>query len=700
MGTNNSQINGKISQLKEEILEGVKVISFDVFDTLVVRPFLKPVDVFAFISPEVEKIIGRPIDFRHERMKAEYETRVALPQYQDITIDEIYSHFTVLPQKHRDEVKQLELKAEKKFIYAKKSGRELYVEAKASGCRLVAISDMYLGEDFIRDILLSLGYSFEEVYVSSRRREVKYNGSMFRYVVRDLGIQPSNLLHIGDSEQYDIAPASHCGAKTLKVEKNSDVFFENKANNFLWSYSDRNNVFLSATLGLVANKLFDKSSAGFSYDEQSVFNGDPYNIGYYWLGPLLTAFSMELASFSTSKKYIYFLSRDGWIMRKIYDIVASHLKHAPPSKYLYVSRKSTALAPIRSLDNMWGKFGVAWDQTTIREWFEDRIGIPIEKGDEELVTEAGFSQGLESKINLKNSYRFNQVLKVISPRILAKAKEERLILLAYLSQEGVIDMNKGHDYRIGFVDIGYHGQTARNIFQLTENHNIDLYFLVAGKEIFGLADEFGIDIRGFYGETCRGTRVLDRYWKKFFRHHKIFETFFITDEESVKSYSYGLDGKVIPVFYDKRSGKEQQVARNVHRGAMDFADDWSRIFNEDMLKFSPIFNSNALMRPFLFFANYTNPKDAHVLDGAFFEDYFSGLSLQKVEWFGGWLAKKYPRLCRLRTRAYFIFWKVYSIPTFGAVYDWAYWLALRVYRRVRRIFRFLFIFKNFIHRIF
>ncbi|MEK7188132.1 MAG: HAD-IA family hydrolase [Patescibacteria group bacterium] len=678
-------------------LEGIKVISFDVFDTLLVRPFLKPGDLFAFIAPEVERIIRRPIDFRKERMAAEYETRIALSQYQDITIHEIYDHFSTIPFHHREAVKQLELEQERQFIYAKKSGQELYAAAKASGHRVVAISDMYLEEDFIRDILFNLGYEFEVVYVSSRRREVKYNGSMFRAVLNDLKLQPWELLHIGDSEEYDIAPAKACGIGTFKVEKNSETFFRNRTNRFLWREDEVAEPGLSAVLGVTANTFFDRNASDFSYDEQSLFRGDPYTLGYSWFGPLLTAFTVQLLENTTDKKVLYFLSRDGWIMRQIYEIIAPYFENPPQTRYLYVSRKATALAPIRSFDDMRYKFGVVWFETTIEEWICDRIGIALEAGDDALARQYGFNEGLESKINFKNCHQFQRVLHVLSPRILAKAREERTLLIDYLKQEGVIIPSAGEKtQRIGFVDIGYHGQTPRNILLLSENYTIDLYFLIAGKEIFGLADEFGITIRGFYGERYRGTRVLDRDWKRFFRHHKLFETFFITDQGSVKGYECNAAGEVRPTFYPLKGGKEGVVAEAVHAGAIAFAKDFSRLFQNQLSNIHP--DPNALMKSIFLFANYTDPQDARILEGALFEDYFSALPLQKVEWFAGRLAIRYPRLARARNATYRMINGLYRVPSIGRIYDRGYVIALRIYRRIRSLWRSFFIFKKFSSR--
>lgn len=690
----------ELKSFLSEDSNSIKVVSFDVFDTLLVRPFLKPTDLFAFISPRVEEVIGHSIDFRRERMNAEYETRLALPHHEDITIDEIYDHFLTLPPQHREVIKNLEIETERRLIYGKQSGRELFQIAKASGATLIAVSDMYLSRVFIEELLLREGYSFDRIYVSSEHRKVKVSGSMFNWVMEDLGVAPHEIVHIGDNPIYDGSAVARLGIGTRLVGLNRETMMAGWPHDLLWRKSS-SDPSISAILGIIANRLFDKDASTFSYDKDSIFNGSSYNVGYYWLGPVLAAFSLQLIRNAQDRKRLYFLSRDGWIMKQVYDIIAPYFDSAPQSKYLYLSRKSTALAPIRSLEGMREKFGIVWFETTVGEWIKDRVGIEIEPGDDDLVRRFGFRDGLKSKINLKNCYKFQGVLLAISPRVLAKAKKQRGLLFEYLSQEGVARPHGEEgdtDEKLGFVDIGYHGQTPRNIFQLTGNYNINLYFLVAGKDIFSLVDEFGTRVYGSYGEARRGTKILDKKWKSFFRHHKIFETFFITTEGSVTGYSRDGDNKVIPQFYEMQFGREQEIAQDAHQGAVDFARDFTRIFGDQLQYLNP--SVDVLMEPILLFANYTSSRDLDILQGAFFEDYFSGLALQDVEWPAGKLARRYPRLASLRNSVYFEIRRLYDIPSVGYLYDEGYGIALKIYRRIRRIFRYFFIFKRFLPRIF
>ena len=101
------------------VLEGIDVVSFDVFDTLLLRRHFVPTDVF------MEPAIGEPErpHFRLLRIAAERLARLQHHRREDVTLDEIYRW---LPQDVRTE-----LDAEARTLYANPAAMDLYREATA-----------------------------------------------------------------------------------------------------------------------------------------------------------------------------------------------------------------------------------------------------------------------------------------------------------------------------------------------------------------------------------------------------------------------------------------------------------------------------------------------------------------------------------------------------------------------------------------
>ena len=123
-----------------KIPEGVKIISFDVFDTLLLRPFEKPTDVFNFMQPYVEAMIGKKINFRKLRKQAERDIRQKIFPAEEVTIDEIYNNFKEIPLKYRGAIKFLEIETELQLCFKRKSAEILYNKAKEMGFMIIAIS--------------------------------------------------------------------------------------------------------------------------------------------------------------------------------------------------------------------------------------------------------------------------------------------------------------------------------------------------------------------------------------------------------------------------------------------------------------------------------------------------------------------------------------------------------------------------------
>ena len=66
-------------------LENYEIISFDIFDTLIIRYVEKPEDIFSIIEYRIKDAI----DFKNKRINAE---KIARRKFErEITIDDIYS---------------------------------------------------------------------------------------------------------------------------------------------------------------------------------------------------------------------------------------------------------------------------------------------------------------------------------------------------------------------------------------------------------------------------------------------------------------------------------------------------------------------------------------------------------------------------------------------------------------------------------
>ena len=301
-----------------------KVVSFDLFDTLVVRPVAQPTDIF--------KIIGRRAKasnyFKDMRMYAEkYARKIKSSFRDDISIDEIYESYQTLfggEEKDIETLKRLEMEVELEYLRPRKSIKEIYQRVITSGTEVIITTDMYLPKEFIEKILKKNGYeSYTSLFVSNNENAAKGTGKLYAKlskIYNEKGIKNSEILHIGDNLRADIAMAKKYGWNTFYIPKTMALFEENKC---LYHYaqiinSRLDNGFL---IGALANYLFDNPFA--HYDVNSYFNGDVKLIGPVLFAPfLLTYTTWMLREIYREKINTVLLAyRDGFLIEKIIRLI-------------------------------------------------------------------------------------------------------------------------------------------------------------------------------------------------------------------------------------------------------------------------------------------------------------------------------------------------------------------------------------------
>lgn len=355
----NSKWNGGLESIKDTIIKSkCKYVSFDIFDTLIMRYVYNPEDIFLLMNKKFEEIYNVNISFDKLRIGAERVCRMEFgkshPEYQDVNIDEIYNTLADYYNIPIDVAKTMEAeekKLEVQFSRRRKSAFELFDVAKLSGKEVILISDMYLDEDTIKAIIKKSGYDgYKKLYISSVLRKTKANGDIFKAVIKDLGVKASDILHIGDTWINDIERPKSLGINTIFFPKAKEVF-ENKINgvntNLCHNIDEtvssimcnsskfKDSLGYRCMLALVAGYYFDNPYR--SFNEESDFNASPYFIGYYALGMHMVALSKWICENSKEYNEIYFMARDGYLPMLAYNIFRN--RENPKGKYIYTSRK-------------------------------------------------------------------------------------------------------------------------------------------------------------------------------------------------------------------------------------------------------------------------------------------------------------------------------------------------------------------------
>lgn len=336
-GYDGDLVNASIVQ---EEIDKHDVISFDVFDTLIMRRNVIPQDVFLKIQ---DTHLTEFKNFQFRRFHSEIASGIMNP-----SLDEIYSCMRRtydLSNEEADELKKLEIENEKKSIVPRKSIIQLFEYAKRKGKRIFLISDMYMSPEYLKNILITFGVKgYEDILVSNVYRTTK-NEDLYEVFVKRC--EGQNCLHIGDHSKIDGLNAVAHGIDAIVLPSALELFKRSQYSNVLRLINTSNE---RALVGLFVLRMF---SDPFERDYK-VSNARDY--GYLFIGPLISVFMTWLIEAMRKQKYtkILFASRDGYLFLKLYKkaVELMGLSGMPEGIYFYTSRRACLRAYCRSDDNL------------------------------------------------------------------------------------------------------------------------------------------------------------------------------------------------------------------------------------------------------------------------------------------------------------------------------------------------------------
>lgn len=212
------KVNYSRAALVAEI-EKHDIISFDIFDTLVMRRVYCNKDVFRLMALQLDPVWG--IDFFSVRTEAEQVlTRETYPY-----IEEIYNYISgkcpCLKGKEAELI-ALEIQLETDLILPRQDVVELFHLARKLQKRVYIVSDMYMHHDTLAAILEKNGIvGYDKLLVSS-----EYNSSkpqqLFAHYLKE--IPKGTCLHIGDSWACDIIPSEKLGIESFRLKMSTEIY--------------------------------------------------------------------------------------------------------------------------------------------------------------------------------------------------------------------------------------------------------------------------------------------------------------------------------------------------------------------------------------------------------------------------------------------------------------------------------------------
>lgn len=510
------------------------VVSFDVFDTLIVRDVNQPHDVFSYMERElIEKYGSDFFGFREKRVTAE---RLALKKKNQVNLDEIYQMYEFQYARSYVDLKQLEIQYEENLTAGRTELLNLYLECVRRGKKIIIITDMYLPRETIENILSKNGVSdYAGLYISGEVGKSKRDGSLYQYVCEQEHIDKKKWIHVGDNFISDYLKARLFGIHAHRVHK-----VKNITESFTERPAKKKSIFCCGLASFVSNR----TSAGY----------DAYRkIGYCLYGPFFHGVIkwIERNRKKDNIDLMLMMSRDGFLFQQAYRDVMS----GRGIKYFLVSRKSL-LRPFLATSPPYDMFFKVVIQSFPRSFsiqdFFNKLVIPINDEMKNFIYKYGYTletaftpTDLETDIKFQRMY--TELLQILSVENLKAFNAFK----TYLIQCGVKNGQK-----IGVFDMGWRGSIQ---FLLERILGCDIYgyYLFIDPSAFNLAHT-----RGFLAEDRHAVRLNSGYTS-------LLELVFSAPHGSVSGYTM-VQGKTKVEFsaYEHGSDFEASKLQALREGAL------------------------------------------------------------------------------------------------------------------------------------
>ena len=508
----------QMDMIREEIKQA-DVVSFDVFDTLLMRKTLYPEDVFELTARRCRL---DPKEFHRKRKEAEHVFRQG-------TISDIYAALQKSygwDDSQTAAVQQAELETERQVISVRPGQKELFNYAVAEGKRVYLLSDMYLPRQILSEILAGAGISgYRELYVSCDYGMSKQEG-LFELLKQK---EPESIcLHIGDSLENDIEPAGRAGIRAIHIPAARDM-----------AVSDGFDIAGAASLNiaekLLAGLVIETGYADPFRIEEKIYSYKGY--ARMALGPVLLGYISWLTDVLRESNYekVLFASRDGWLVKQLYEKCRNDNLSLPEPMYFYTSRKS-AFQPNMATDGWMMQMAVRGEKMQPEEIMENLFGL--ESGD-------------IMPYSYENHESVLAYIRAHADAVRKKAAEARKNYLLYMENSGL-----KADGIYAFADLVAAGFTQNMLEHFVSFRLRGLY--LGRRE---MESEILSDIDDYFG----GQQSFVT------KHFMDIEVFMTSPEPSVD----GFDSAGHPVFeQEQRNMAEIESVRRVHEDILRLMEEW------------------------------------------------------------------------------------------------------------------------------
>lgn len=530
------------------------VVSFDIFDTLLLRPFDDPKTVFYLVGEKLHCP-----SFTRYRVLAEKQARQEAMEkngVNEVTLCDIYQKMQRYVACDIRRAMELEEETELSLLRANPYMKQLYQTAVELGKTVIAVSDMYLSSYVIKKALHNAGYTqISCIFISQECGFSKRSGKLFPYVKEQLG-NDKRYFHIGDNYTSDFLRSQEAGFDANYYPNGNRLGNPHRC-------MDLTALIGSAYRGIVNNRLCCGAFQENQYFEYGYAYAGFYVLGYcVWIHERVKAKGIEK---------LLFLSRDGDILQKVYQKLYPQEK----TEYVYWSRAAATRLTAGYFRN---EFFLRYIKYKIsRKITMKQMLAAMELPQmQPVLAEAGFQ---EQTLLTKENYEEIVTVFLDNWKIVEQAYSGSYQAAKLYYQEKLDGVRSA-----AAVDVGWAASGVSALKVLVEdlwNFDCKIYGFVSGANY--LHDQNIIEAPLTNGdiESYMFSQQKNRELKRQHRVGQLYSVFIemmlASPSPSFMQYELSEDGR--PAFrFDLPETEGYEMIQEMQRGILTFVDDYTRAF--------------------------------------------------------------------------------------------------------------------------
>lgn len=336
-------------------MENNMLYSYDIFDTLITRVTYKPNGINIKMQEDLldHTCVLNYIKYNYSDIRTESEIKARnyneLLDIEEVTLDEIFACMNEYGDFNDiDSLKKMEIALENQFMLPITQRIDEVKKLLESGNYVILISDMYLGEDIVRNMLVSIDTIFRDIpiYVSCDYKKTKNVGSLYTYIHNKYNVEYRDWHHTGDNYHSDYLIPKTLGINCELLKEWSEYEWIKSLKRIM----NINSLEMQIVLGTV--KYISEEN-----------DSDLVKMGKSFAGIILEEYAEWIIdrAINDGIKELYFIARDGYVIKKVVDRIIQFNSIDIHTKYIYGSRKA------------WRVKGNKHDECMVRQYFKENV---------------------------------------------------------------------------------------------------------------------------------------------------------------------------------------------------------------------------------------------------------------------------------------------------------------------------------------